>query len=295
MARKRYLFFTRIQSFLNLTNAKFHEFFNIRLGRKNIIHYFFLLVLVLATGILPVIAQTHHSNSVVQSSASSNALVQEGKDLYDKGKYNEAIEKLQQVETDFDKSGDLLNQSMVLSNISLAYQQLGEWQKAERNITKGLNILNSISGKSKDKLKLLAGAFEVQGKLQLAVGQPEESLNTWQKAASNFSKIGDKDGVIRTQIHQSVAFQELGRYREVYKTLAVLIDDLPKQPEYLQAKAYQVLGNVIREAGLIDEEQEREKILSLLLKTKNKQPKNLLELYLEKLNKLNYVQISKFF
>jgi CHAT domain-containing protein/tetratricopeptide (TPR) repeat protein len=290
MARKRYLFFFRIKSFLNLTKAKFYELFNLRLGRKNIIYYFLLLALVLATGILPVVAQTHHFNSIVQSSASANLLVQEGKDLYDKGKFSEAIEKLHQAETDFHESGELLNQSMVLINISLAYQGLGEWQKAGKNIAESLKILNSIPENFKDKLKILAGALEVQGKQQLAVGQSEESLKTWQKAASNFNELGDKNGMIRTQIHQSLALQELGHYREAYKTLALLIDDFPQELS-LQATAYRVFGNVIREVGLVDEEEERNKILSLLLK----QPKNILKLQVREFNNQNYIQISRLF
>ncbi|MEL6165191.1 MAG: tetratricopeptide repeat protein, partial [Cyanobacteria bacterium J06628_3] len=236
MARKRRSFFRRIQSFLNLKKFSFNSSsissFGRRKKRKNIVYYLLLLtVLFTIIGILPVVAQNIPSQSVLQTSASPIQLVQEGRNFYNKGKFNKAIKKLQEAKTIFRESGDKLNLSMTLSNLSLAYQQLGLWDKAEYEITESINLLKSLTDNSKDKLKLLASALEVRGKLKLSVGKPGEALENWKGAASTFNQVGDKDREIRSLVAQSLALQELGLYRETFKILIPLFNELKEQDD----------------------------------------------------------------
>mgnify|MGYP001796515902 CR=1 FL=1 len=42
------------------------------------------------------------------------------------------------------KSEDTLNQAVTLSNISLAYQELGEWGEAERTINQSMQITENF-------------------------------------------------------------------------------------------------------------------------------------------------------
>jgi tetratricopeptide (TPR) repeat protein len=61
-------------------------------------------------------------------------LAQQGTTLYEAGKFQEAATVWQQAASAFQKQGDTLNQAMALSNLSLTYQQLGEWHKAAQSI-----------------------------------------------------------------------------------------------------------------------------------------------------------------
>lgn len=79
---------------------------------------------------------------------------------------------------------------MVLSNLSLAYQQLGQWNEAHSAIAASLNLLgypgeNRAGGAilslgeqrgERQNLEVLAQALNTQGSLQLAIGQSQASL-----------------------------------------------------------------------------------------------------------------------
>lgn len=297
MARKRRLFFVRVQSFLNFVSVKKFRFKKIHFLLFAIVFSF-----ISVTNIFPVVAQSDYSQSIVKNKITPNTLVEQGKDFYDKGDFSEAIDKLKKAKEIFKIRGDKLNISMISSNLSLAYQQIGEWNNAENEITESINLLKSINGNSKDKLKLLASALEIQGKLQLSVGKPKQALIAWKDAANKFEQADIQQGEIRSKINQSLALQELGRYREAYKILAGFVGDLPQQSQSIQATAYRVIGNAIREAGLVDDEEEKEKFLSLsllLVKEYPKEYEKLLRLkYRLEINpllKLNYIEISRVF
>lgn len=259
MARKRRSFFRRIQSFLNLKKFSFDSSsissFGRRKRRKNIAYYLLLFaVLFTIIGILPVVAQNIPSQSVLQTSASPMQLVQEGRNFYSKGKFHEAIKKLQEAKTIFRESGDKLNLSMTLSNLSLAYQQLGLWDKAEYEIEESIKLLHQNDAElTKEELNLYAQAKLVQGQLEQAKGNPEGALSAWDKATKIFTKLGDKTGLTRSRVYESLALQELGLYREAYNTLIPQIEKLESQPDSNdKAITFRAFGNILRIVGNTD-------------------------------------------
>lgn len=58
----------------------------------------------------------------------------------------------------------------------------------------------------------------------LQQGRPNEALSTWQTATRLYRKIGSQDGVIGTQINQSLAMQALGLYPRACTTLIESIE-----------------------------------------------------------------------
>ncbi|MDJ0616526.1 MAG: CHAT domain-containing protein [Calothrix sp. MO_192.B10] len=268
MARKWRSFFRRIQSFLNLKKFSLDSFisrFDRRKIRKNIAYYLLLFtVLFTIIGFLPVVAQNIPSKLVLQTSVSPIQLVQEGKDFYSKGNYNEAIKKLQEAKSVFRARGDKLNLSMTLSNLSLAYQQLGIWDKAEYEITESIKLLHQNDDKStKEELNLFAQAKLVQGQLEQAKGNPAGALSAWNKATTIFTKLGDNTGINRSRVYESLALQELGLYREAYNKLIpqikpyhkliTLIKELENQPDSNdKAITFRAFGNILRIVGNTD-------------------------------------------
>src|SRR5919202_4473355 len=182
--------------------------------------------LFLGTGILPVFAQLPAAVTVVQGSSNPKTLVEQGKTLYEAGKFSEAATVLQQAATAFKIQGDVLKTAMTLSNLSLAYQQLGLWSKAEQALSESLQLLQSRKNignlpqeGTSERLQILAQTLNIQGRLQLSLGQPEQALKTWQQAAATYAQIGNKDGISQSQINQAQALQNLGLYPRACKTL----------------------------------------------------------------------------
>jgi tetratricopeptide (TPR) repeat protein len=69
--------------------------------------------------------------------------VEQGKALYDAGKFSSAAAVLQQAVATFKTQGDVLKTAMTLSNLSLTYQQLGLWSEAQQAIADSLKLLQS--------------------------------------------------------------------------------------------------------------------------------------------------------
>lgn len=215
-----------------------------------------LLVLFLCTAVLPpTFAYTTAENSIIQNLPNAQ-LVQQGKNLYEAEHFSEAVKILQQGVAAFKASGDKLNQAMTLGNLSLAYQQLGQWNEAEKAIASSLNLLgySEQRGEAKNSqiqnLQILAQALDVKGRLQLARGQTELALTTWGQAADIYVKLKDYAGLTRNQINQAQGLQTLGHYLQAEKTLTQVQQSLQKQPNSdLKATGLRSLGNVYRVVG----------------------------------------------
>lgn len=215
-----------------------------------------LMTAFLCMVVSPVLAKAPAVNSAVpdltQNSAQTESLVQQGKTFYDAGQFTKAINILQQAATTFEAQGNQLRQAMTLSNLSLAYQQLGQLPQAEQAIAQSLNLLQTRQdiGTPKARSQLLAQALDMQGRLQLAQGQAESALTTWGRAADIYTTIGDDAGLTRNRINSAQALQALGLYRQAQKTLTELNQTLQKQPDSaLKTTGLRSLGNVFRVVG----------------------------------------------
>ena len=185
-------------------------------------------------------------------SSQTQSLVEQGKKLYDRGQFTEAVKLLQQAAAAFKTSRDGLQEAMTLSNLSLADQQLGLWAEAEEAIAQSLKLLESgeNTGTSGERSQIIAQALDVQGQLQLAQGQAETALTTWQKAADIYQQIGDKVRLTRNRINSTQAFQALGLYLQANKILNEVQQTLTSLPDSLiVATGLRSLGNVRRVVG----------------------------------------------
>lgn len=213
---------------------------------------FRFLALVLITALLyisisPVLAKVPTPNPSTSPTISS--ALQQGKALYDSGKFAQAVQVLQQAAQNYRQQGDTKKLAATLSNLSLAYQQLGAWNQAKQAIAESLNLLKSI-----DDSKILAQTFDIQGRLQLAMGQPEVALQTWQRSADIYNKINDQNGVVRSQINQAQALISSGFYRRAEATLSQVNQTLRSQTDSLEkAVMLRSLGDVLQLVGELQE------------------------------------------
>jgi CHAT domain-containing protein/uncharacterized protein HemY len=188
--------------------------------------------------------------------AQSENLVQQGKTFYEAGQFAQAIKVWHRAVDALKADKNELRLAMTLSNLSLAYQQLGQWEQAEDAIAQSLDLLETKSNlaNSTEKNQILAQSLEIRGRLQLSRGQAQAALDSWQQTTDIYQKMGDEVGVIRSQINQATALQVLGLYLQAQKTLERVKVSLQNQPDSpLKAQGLQNLGSVLRIIGQIQE------------------------------------------
>ena len=178
---------------------------------------------------------------------SNNKLAQQ---LYQTGRFLEAAKVWKETAATFAEQGDIVNQALVLSHLCLAYQELGEWEQAEAAINQSLSLLKDNQKLTTNYQFILAQVLNNQGNLQLAQSRAEEAFKTWQEAEAAYEEVGDKIGVIGTQLNQAKALQALGMYRRAKTILEKVEQTLANQPDSsLKAAGLLNLGNTLRLVG----------------------------------------------
>lgn len=160
------------------------------------------------------------------------SLLQQGKVLYNTGNFAKAVEVLQQAVQEYKQQGKSLRLAATLSNLSLAYQQLGAWSQAQQAITESLNLLNGQD--ENQNLQIFAQSLDIQGRLQLTRGQAEAALATWQHTEEIYRQADNKSGVVRSLINQAQAWRSQGFYPRAVKKLEEVSQTLKSQPDSIE-------------------------------------------------------------
>ncbi|HIK08367.1 MAG TPA: CHAT domain-containing protein [Trichormus sp. M33_DOE_039] len=175
-------------------------------------------------------------------------LIEQGKTLYDAGRFAEAVQVLQQAAQAYKQQGDNLKLAATFSNLSLAYQQLGDWPAAQTAIKTSLELLPSQ--KNEQTLQILAQTLDIQGRLQLAMGNTEKALATWQQTAEIYQQIKNPIGEVRSQINQAQAWRNQGFYRRAVQILLAVKQKLQVQPDSREkAVGLRSLGDALMVIG----------------------------------------------
>ena len=207
------------------------------------------LGLALTTCLLIVISvPSSAANSTPETRIDSSAavLMSQGKTFYDAGQLLAASRQWQAAVQLYSEQSDVVNQALSLSYLSLAYQDLGEWEKAESSVHQSLQLLQGRRTLDNRGQQALAQVFNTYGSLQLAMGQTENALETWQKSAQYYGQSGDTLGQIGSQINQAQALQTLGLYRRAKITLDTLQETVKTQPDsLLKATILRSLGSIL--------------------------------------------------
>ncbi len=178
---------------------------------------------------------------------------QQGKALFEAEQYQQAVDQLDQAVKLYRSQGNSLQQAAALANLSLVHQQLGAWEPATSAIATSLSLLQPLSATIQGR-PVLAQALEVQGRLQLNIGEVDQALATWQQAESLFQKANDTAGAIQSQLNQAQALRSLGFYRRSLDQLSDLNITLQAQPNSRQkAIALRNLGDALQVGSNLDQ------------------------------------------
>ena len=206
-----------------------------------------LLSLLLATTIVPVVASEVPKVAVVDASR----LLVKGKAAYEAGRFDEASKYWRRAEQVYSKQGDRDRQALSLNYLSLAHQELGDWDTASKEIDQSFKLIEE-----NPETGVLAQVLNTQGSLQLAQGDAQGAIASWQQATNIYRQTQDEVGVIGSQINQAQALQQLGLYGRARKILAGLQTKLTTEADpQLRALGLRSLGNALQVVGDLEESQ----------------------------------------
>ncbi len=176
--------------------------------------------------------------------------LQQGKQLYEAGQLAAAVQVWQQAQAQYQRQGDASNQALVLNYLSSAYQDLGDWDAAKLSVDRSLELLTAMVQPTAREVGIRAQALNAQGSLQLALGQPEVALETWQQAEAEYNRIENATGKLGAQMNQATALQTLGKYQRAQTLLETVAEQLQAQPDsLLKADSLRSLGQTWHAIG----------------------------------------------
>jgi CHAT domain-containing protein len=237
-----------------------------RRGKKRQLSFWglvLLMVLIVTRGV-PVTAQhppispnspslfaIAQENAPILKSHDTPSLLAQGKTNYDAGRFADALVALQHASQHYEQLGDRFNHALSLIYLSLTYQNLGQWQQSDAAIQQSLSLLQTQSDAG-----ILAQALNTLGSHQLASGQTEAALKTWQDAEKAYATANDEMGVLGSKINQAQAWQSLGMFRRSQQLLEQVQQALNTQPNSLvKATGLRSLGIVRQAIGDLQQSQ----------------------------------------
>ncbi|WP_160166317.1 CHAT domain-containing protein [Calothrix sp. PCC 7507] len=187
-------------------------------------------------------------------------LVRQGKEAYHSSSYSLAIKLLQQaLQLSTTGNSDAPKEplryrtpALIHSNLSLAYQQLGDWDAAQQQISASLQLLQPSQSKpdSPTLLKIYAQSLDIQSRLWYVRGKPEAALKSLQQSGEIYTRLGDEALSISNTINQAQTLQALGLYQQAYNNLEQIQQRLTTTPDsVIKSQGYLSLGNVLLAIG----------------------------------------------
>lgn len=176
-------------------------------------------------------------------------ITDEARHLYENGHILLAAKTWQQAINLYRTKGNTLDEALALSNLALAYQQLGQQGKASSVIAQSLKLAHKVEALPENS-GIIAQILTNQGSFQLACGQTEQALSSWEKATPLYKIAGDRFGMTWSLLNSSAALQALGFYRRAVESLNSVSRELESTPSSpLKAIALRNLGNALRGSG----------------------------------------------
>ncbi|WP_413173829.1 CHAT domain-containing protein [Anabaena azotica] len=155
--------------------------------------------------------------------------LEQGRNLYQSGRYAEAVIAWQKSAKNYHTQGDRTNEALSLSYLSLAQQELNQWEAARQSIEESVKILQTT--KPTFDAIVWAQILNTQANLELRTSKAETALAIWQQAQKYYEQAGDNMGSLGSQINQAQALQTLGFYRRSKQQLEMLTQKLAVMPD----------------------------------------------------------------
>ncbi|MGC1197807.1 MAG: CHAT domain-containing protein [Geitlerinemataceae cyanobacterium] len=198
-------------------------------------------------------------------------LIQKGIDRYENELFTEAIDLWDRAQQEFIANDDRLGEALALNNLSLAYQHLGQLERAQQTISDSFKKLEQQEDLDDTTyLEILAKASISRGRLYWIQGKPEVALDAWKQAETSYCQAGNGSGVLRSWLNQTQALQALGLIRPAQEQLqqVYLLLQSPSDSQIicqftdtfdpaLRVAGLQSLGQSLRRLGWLERDGDR--------------------------------------
>ncbi len=141
-------------------------------------------------------------------------LVKEGASLYDKGKYQEALQKLSQAEKEAKLSQDKIEIADILLKGGFALSEKKLFTTALSYYERSLQIYRASDNKPR-----LARNYNYIGKVYSDIGKYEEGIKYFEEALKVQKELNDKSGVAHELNNIANLYSYLGSYQESIRLL----------------------------------------------------------------------------
>jgi CHAT domain-containing protein len=238
--------------------------------------------------------QLQHPNT--STLATPQQLLQQGEQLFQVGRFTDAVKVLQQAISIYQQSGDNLGQAEAQTNLSLVLEKLGLWKQATEALDTSLKLLGwdktnytlKVNNPKLELIEILAPSLDILTGQQLARGNAEAALEIAKRAEIFWQQLGDNNGITRSRINQAQALRFSGFNQRANKILKSISQDLEKQPDSaIKTAALRSLGNVQQQLGDLEDSQKNlNKSLEVARRLQLPQEISLTELSLGNTNRL---------
>ncbi len=200
------------------------------------------------------VERTKTQRYLTAQASTAASFLQEGIRLYEAEQFSAAIDSWSQALQSYQSTADILNQALLLSNLSLAHQHLGQWAQASETISKSLDMLETAVDVDEAAAysETLAKSLNTKGRLHWGKGDMEAALNTWRQATAAYRQAGHERGILLSLINQAKALQALGLHIQsktiLEEDIAQILQNETLDPT-LQATGFWHLGNAQRQVG----------------------------------------------
>ena len=177
----------------------------------------------------------------------------QGQHQYQAGDYEAAISTWHQAAAQARATGDTLALVRHLNNLSLAQQQLGQWDAAAAALGQSKAQLDTLPPTAPTTLAALAQTWSAYGALYRHRAQPTQAAAAFASAAEIYEFLQDADGTLRSRINQARALQTAGYNRDATALLEALSPPLDRrEPTTLVAAGLITLGSLNRNVGYFE-------------------------------------------
>jgi CHAT domain-containing protein/Tfp pilus assembly protein PilF len=213
-----------------------------------------LLVLMLALTLLPALAAAAPPGQEPtptlmpgEEKTRADALLDEGVDLlFNADDYEGALAKFREARELYHALGELEKEADALTGVGLAYDYLGQPEKALAAQQAALNLARQAASRRVEQDAL----FNI-GEVYVHLGQYQESLSYYQQALTIAREMGDQNGEGNTLNRIGVVYHNQGRYAEALESFQQALSI------YQEAGNRTWEGNTLNNIGLEYEAQGR--------------------------------------
>ena len=186
----------------------------IRLGRERVINYLNYPVTVLLMALFLSACVAVKQTDIKIKDEKVFQTIEEGAELYDKGKYEEALAKFSQAEKEASSPDDKIRIADVLSKGGFALLEKKLFKTALSYYDRSLEINRTLDNKPG-----LVNDYSYIGKIYADIGKYEEAIEYFENALKIQKELNDKPGIAQNLNNVANLYSYLGDYQESIRLL----------------------------------------------------------------------------